>query len=411
LVKKAMKTILLIATLDTKEAEARYVAKAIELKGHKVLVLDCGMSGAPADYSPDIPRQIVAQAAGWSYASVESLPREKAEHAMASCVAAMVKCLYADSKIDGVLGIGGSDGTILATAGMRELPVGVPKLMVSAMACGNIPFGLYVGTRDVTIMPSVVDVAGINAITRRIFDNAVAAICAMAENASAVRSGEQNHVAVTMFGQTTPCGSLGARLLEKSGYTVVTFHPNGTGGPTMEELIREGFFHGVWDLTTQELTEEVVSGGGQSAGRLTAAAIIGIPVVVVPGCMDFIWDAPDKKERFHGRKQLRFNEGVLLGKVKKEEIKLAGALMAERLNQSVGPVTVILPLKGISMFDRPGGELYDPELDAALFTELRQNLVQSIRVMEVDAHINDEVFARACVGELCDILSGVSSRI
>ncbi|MEW5816838.1 MAG: Tm-1-like ATP-binding domain-containing protein, partial [Spirochaetota bacterium] len=256
----AKKTILLIATLDTKGEEANYIKEKIEQAGKRVLILDCGLAGKARWVKGDITRYAVAGKAGVSYKKLQSLSRIEAEEAMAKGLASLVRELYNSKKFDAALGIGGYDGSLLASAGMRELPVGFPKLILSAMACGDIKFGEYVGTRDITIMPSVYDLVGVNSLTCKIFDNAIAAICGMVDRNVKPGVSARNLISLTMFGQTNPCGACGKRMLEKEGYEVVGFHPNQVGGTAMEEMIKAGVFCGVWDLTTQEISEEAAFG-------------------------------------------------------------------------------------------------------------------------------------------------------
>lgn len=309
-----MKKVLIIATLDTKGFEACYLKKSIEKKGKGTIILDCGMGGKPVGVKADITRECIAESGGSSYARVSILPREEAESVMARGVEVTVKRLYREGKFDGVLALGGSDGTILATAGMRQLPLGVPKLVISAMACGNVRFGEYVGTRDVTIMPSGADILGVNPITKVIFDNAVGAICGMVDENVSAKISANNLVAVTVFGQTTPCAMSGKQMLEEKGFELVAFHPNGVGGILMEELAGSGHFAAIWDLTMQELTEHVVSKTPIEEMVRLRSSDNAVPRVIVPGCMDFIWGLPAQKERFAGRKCYLFNRSVMLGK-------------------------------------------------------------------------------------------------
>ncbi|MBI2843969.1 MAG: Tm-1-like ATP-binding domain-containing protein [Armatimonadetes bacterium] len=403
------KTILVIATLDTKGEEAGYLKREIEKRGKAVLVLDSGMSGEAVGVKPDVTRQEVAEAAGRTYESLEGIGRNAAEEIMARGVAGIVKHLYDERQFDGALAIGGSDGTLLASAGMRQLPIGVPKLIVSAMACGPTQFGHYVGTKDITIMPSVVDVAGLNPITRGIFDNAVAAICGMVDENRGIRLAEGRFVGLTMFGQTTPCGTVGKAILEKAGYETIIFHPNGTGGFVMEELIEEGAFCGVWDLTTQEISDEIVFGRSPAGpDRLTCSCDARCaPRLVVPGCVDFIWGAPEQIERFRGRRTYQFNSKVMLGKLTDAEMIEVADSMADRLNRCCSSVAAVFPLKGISMFDKEGEEFYDPDLDGLLFKRLRAGLDPRIELIEVDAHINDPRFAEACVSLLMEMIRSI----
>lgn len=402
-----MKRILIIATLDTKGEVALYLTRAIRERGKDVMVLDCGMAGQPVGPA-DISREEIARAARVSFRDVATMSREDAEQIMARGVAETVRALYDRGGFDAALAVGGSDGTILACAGMRELPLGVPKLVVSAMACGGVRFGEYVGTKDITIMPLGVDIMGISGVSRRICENAAGAICGMVDYEHTPEDADESQVAVTMFGQTTPCAMLGKELLESAGYQVVAFHPNGVGGALMEQLIREGAICAVWDLTTQESARYVVTGGPPEVASRLCSQGPDVPRVVVPGCLDFIWGSPDRTDLFSHRRCYRFNSAVVLGKLTPDEMRAAGELLAVRVNALPGEVAVLLPLRGISKYDRQDGELYDPDLDELLFSTLRGCIGEGVKVVEVDAHINDRAFAEECISV---ILTYASARI
>jgi uncharacterized protein (UPF0261 family) len=290
---------------------------------------------------------------------------------------------------------------------MRALPFGVPKLMVSSMACGDLPFGDYVGIKDVMILPSVIDFLGPNELACKVLDNAVGAIVGMAEADVEPEVVSQNLVAVTMYGQTTPAAMAAKPLFDAAGLTLVAFHPNGVGGDAMEAFVRQRIFRAVWDLTTQELSDRHVMGrpsGG--AERLETAGRLGIPQVVVPGCVDFVWGTPEAMHRrFPRRMTYRFNPRVLLVKLSPDEVTAVAERMAEKLNRAQGPVTLALPLQGVSMFDGKGGPLHRPEVNQALFRTLRARIDdRSVEVLEVDAHVNDPVFAKVCAGRLIELL-------
>lgn len=399
------KTILLIATLDTKGEEAAYIREAIERCGIGVIVLDTSMRGDVQALPDGIRRDEVAIAGGSTYAEVQEMPRLRAEEIMIAGVAELVTRLYAQRRFHGVIGIGGSDGTLLATAGMRCLPFGVPKLMISAMACGNTRFGDYVGTKDVMILPSVVDFIGTNEIICKVLDNAVGALLGMVEAGVQPTVASKNLVAVTMYGQTMPAAMAGRPLLEAAGLTPIAFHPNGVGGEAMEEFIRQGVFVAVWDLTTQELSDQYLmerpSGG---PARLETAGKYGLPQVVVPGCVDFVWGAPEvMNQRFPGRITYQFNPQVQLVKLTPDEVAGVARKMADKLNRSHGTTALVLPLRGVSMFDAAAGPLYQPEVNAALFATLRTHVGTQVEMVEVDAHINDPVFAKVCVTRLIEM--------
>lgn len=367
------------------------------------------MRGEKACRSADVTPQEVARAAGCDYRKLVNLVRKKAAEVMMKGVASVVRDLYRQRQFRGVLGIGGSDGTLLATAGMRELPVGVPKLMISAMACGRQLFGSFVGTKDVIMMPSVADICGVNPISKRIFDNAVAAMVGMLEVPSQKSVGTDSLIGVTMYGQTTPAAMMGKALLKKEGYQVVAFHPNGVGGKAMDEFIKQGLFRAVWELTPHEVGDEYIS-QIHSAGleRMEAAGTLGIPQVVVPGCMDFIWGTPGfpdmLESRYAGRQSYPFNPDVLLVKLTPEEIKVAARALAEKINRSRGPIALVIPLRGISQFDHLGEALYNPELESLLFKQLKEQVSPRVQPVELDAHINDPLLASTCASLLLQML-------
>ena len=403
------RTVLLIGTLDTKGAEFAYVRDLIQARGHRVLVMDVGVLGEPG-FAPDICAAEVAAAGG---ASLEELRRRRdrgeAVDAMIAGVRALVPRLYAEGKFDGVMGLGGGGGTSIATAAMRELPVGVPKLMVSTLASGDTR--LYIGVKDITMMHSVVDIAGLNRISRRILANAAGALCGMLEQ-EVPPAEERPVIAATMFGVTTPCVDHLRERLREAGYEVLVFHATGTGGQAMEGLIDAGFITAVADITTTEWCDEVV-GGVLSAGpdRLSAAARAGIPQVVSCGALDMVnfLALETVPERFRGRKLYRHNPNVTLMRTTPEECAEIGRRIAEQLNKARGPTTLLIPLRGVSMLDQEGQPFHDPEADAALFRALRENVRPPVEIVELDLHINDPAFADAAAERLLAMLEGKDS--
>jgi uncharacterized protein (UPF0261 family) len=332
-----------------------------------------------------------------------------------ACV--LTRTLFADGRFHGVLGLGGGGGTTMITAAMRTLPVGVPKLMVSTMASGNT--SPYVDVKDITMMYSVVDIAGLNPLSRRIMANAAGAICGMVEQevgptddvrATAGRfaasSADRPMIAATMFGVTTPCVDAARGRLEQAGYDVLVFHATGSGGRAMEGLIDDGWFEAVLDVTTTEWCDEVV-GGVLSAGpdRLSAAGRRGLPQVVSAGALDMVnFGALETvPERFQRRTLYRHNPTVTLMRTNADECAEIGRRIAEQLSRARGPVCLVLPLRGVSMIDAEGQPFHDPEANAALFDSLRHHAGPNVRTVEVDAHINDAAFADALVNELLRI--------
>lgn len=408
------KDILLIATLDTKEEVAEYIKRLLEELGKSVLLLDCSMGNRKTKLVPDITPEEIAQAVGKDYREIISFDQFQAGRTMIEGVKKTVAKLFADKRFKAVIGVGGSNGTLMASAGMRELPVGIPKIMISAMACGRNEFGPYVGTKDIMMVPSVADILGINPISKSIFDNAVGALLGMLdriEKRSMQPMVHEEQIALTMFGQTTPAGLAGKAVLEKENYRVVAFHPDGVGGAAMEEFISQGAFCGVWELTPYEVGDELVS-KINSAGpdRMKNAGLLGIPQVVVPGCIDFFYGTPGMPHmfasRYRDRQTYRINSEVLLVKLLPEEAVMVANVLAQKINQSKGPAAVVIPQKGISRYDRPEYSFYNPDLDAVLFKQLKKSLLPRIPAVELNLHISDPEIGETCASVLLDMLKG-----
>lgn len=398
------KTIVVIGALDTKGREFAFVKKAIEERGHTALVINTGVVGDPL-FEPDIPAGQVAEAGGASLVELrQQADRGKAIAVMTRGIAVVVRDLYEAGKVDAVFGMGGSAGTVISTAAMRILPVGLPKVMVSTLAASDT--GPYVGTRDVVMFPSVVDVAGINRISSRIYANAVGAITGMVETA-VPEIEEKPLIAASMFGNTTILVDRCREILENEGYEVLVFHATGTGGMTMEGLIADGFFTASLDVTTTEWADELV-GGVLSAGptRLEAAAGQGIPQIIVPGCLDManFWARSTVPDKYADRLFYEWNPNVTLMRTTPEENIKLGQILAQKANVSSGPVAFFLPLKGVSMLDAPGKEFWWPEADQALYEAIKQNVRANVPVYELDNNINDDAFAQAVTDKLLSFL-------
>ncbi len=399
-----MCVIAVVGTLDSKGAEHAFVADQIRRHGHSVLLIDVGTLDPPT-IVPDISREQVA-AAGQIDLSALTAERDRGRcvAAMAESLPVLLMQLLVQRRIDGVISLGGSSGTAIASSGMRGLPTGFPRLMVSTMASGNV--APYLGTQDILLMPSIVDVAGLNRVSRGVFSRAAAAICGMVSLESS-DSDDRPVIAASMFGNTTECLGHAIPLLESAGYEVLVFHATGAGGRTMESLIASGLVDGVLDITTTELADEL-AGGVLSAGpdRLTAAATAGVPQIVVPGCLDMInfGEPTTIPEKYQDRLFYRHNPQVTLMRTSAAESVVLGKQLAEKINRSSGPVSVLLPLRGISVIGAEGGPFHDAAADAALFTALSQSLRHDVRVIDVDCTINDAQFAQACVAELLRIL-------
>jgi len=395
-------TIALLGTMDTKGAEHGFVAAQIRARGHRTLVIDLGTDGPP-QLTPDISREEVATLAGLDLAAlVARHDRGEAVAAMAQAAPLILAKLHAEGRIDGVISLGGGGGTAIATAGMRALPLGFPKLMVSTLASGNTAH--YVGVKDIVMFPSIVDVAGLNRLSRLILTRAAGAICGMVESAAApVTGADRPIIAASMFGNTTDCVQCAKQSLEAAGYEVIVFHATGTGGRTMESLIESGLVSGVLDITTTEWADELVGGFlGAGPARLEAAARHGIPAIVTPGCLDMVnFHAPETvPARFAGRRFYHHNPQVTLMRTDAAECAKLGRILADKVNLSTGPVTVLLPLRAISVISAAGQPFHDPGADAALFGAIKAHLRADIPLVEVDAAINDPAFADACVQHL-----------
>lgn len=403
------KSILLIGTLDTKGPEYAYVRDLIRERGFDALVMDAGVLGQPA-FRPDVGADEVAAAGGRRLEELQERgDRGEAIEVMIAGVKRLVPQLYEDGRFHGVLALGGGGGTNVATAAMRELPIGVPKLMVSTVVSADV--SPYVGVKDLTLMYSVVDIAGLNRLSRRILANAAGAICGMVGQ-EIPPAEDRPIVAASMFGVTTPCVDRVRQKMEEAGYEVLVFHATGSGGRSMEALIRGGYVAGVADMTTTEWCDEIV-GGILPAGpdRLTAAGDVGVPQVVSCGALDMVNFAAVEKmpERFRDRRLYRHNPNVTLMRTTADECRSIGRRIAENLNTADGPTVLILPLKGVSMLDKQGEPFHDPDADAALFDTLREHIRPPVEIVELDMHINDPGFADAAAERLLDLLNNTKN--
>ena len=399
-----MATVVLLGTLDTKGVEYEYLSGKVQAAGCDVILIDAGIMGPPQTRS-DVTREEVARAAGTDVVALAAAgDRGAAIETMSRGAAEVVARLHAEDRLDGILGLGGSGGSALVTHAMRRLPVGVPKLMVSTVASGDTR--PYVGAVDVTMMYSVVDIAGINRISERILTNAAAAMAGMARASAAFRPKQDTKVLVgaTMFGVTTPCVTAARERLEELGYEVLVFHATGTGGRSMEGLMNDGFITAALDITTTELADDLV-GGVLSAGpdRLEAAGALGLPQVVSLGALDMVNFGPydTVPPQFKDRLLYKHNPTITLMRTTPDECAELGRRIARKLNAARGPVALFIPLNGVSMIAREGQVFYDPAADAALIAALRENVDRTtVEVREYDTDINDPAFARAMADRL-----------
>jgi uncharacterized protein (UPF0261 family) len=408
--------IVLVAALDTKGDEARLVRDTIAARGQPVLVVDTGVMADPG-FAPDVPAADVAAAGGTSLEALRQKgDRGEAIAAMARGAAAVAARLHGEGRLDGIVGLGGSAGTAVVSSAMRALPVGVPKVLVSTVASGNV--APYVGTKDIALLYSVVDVAGINRLSRAVLTNAAGAVCGAVEAAQALAAqpagAEKPLLAASMFGNTTKLVDSARAIFEGRGYEVLVFHATGSGGQTMESLIRDGFIQGSYDVTTTEWADQLC-GGVFDAGptRLDAAGERGIPQVIAPGCLDMVnfgaeETVPERYRADPARKFYVWNPQVTLMRTTPEENARLGAILAEKANAARGPAQIFLPLRGVSILDsvtEEGPQLFWwPEADKALFDAIKAGVRAGIPVHELDVNVNDAAFAEATSGALLEML-------
>ncbi len=396
-----MSVIAVLGTMDTKADELGYVAGEIQRLGHKPLLVDVGTGGPPGIVA-DISREEVAVAAGIDLAAlVARHDRGECVAAMAAAAAVLVPRLAREARIDGILALGGGGGTAIATAAMRGLPIGFPKLMVSTLATGNT--AAYVGGRDIVMFPSIVDLSGLNRISRLLLSRAAGAICGMVAQRHAPQPQDRPVIVASMFGNTTACVSAARTILEEAGYEVLVFHATGAGGRTMEGLIESGMASGILDVTTTEWADELV-GGILSAGktRLDAAKVAEVPAVVAPGCLDMVnfGEPATVPARFAGRCFYQHNPQVTLMRTTRAESAELGRILAEKINAYRAPTTVLFPTKGLSAIGEPGQPFWDPDADAALLAALQRDLHRDVPLIVLDTSINDPSFAKACAEAL-----------
>ena len=398
--------IVIVGTLDTKGAEHDFARGIIEDQEVDTHLIDVGVRGEPA-VEADTPREEVVRRGGTELEElIDANDRGEAVDTMARGAAAVAADLHEEGVLEGILSLGGSAGTTIGTTAMRALPYGVPKVMVSTMASGDTR--PYVESRDIAMLYSVADVAGLNQLTRTVISNAALAVVGMTTADPDFETPDKPTVGVTMFGVTTPCVTEARALLEERGYEVLTFHATGTGGKAMEELVEQGVIEGVLDVTTTELADELV-GGVLSAGpdRLEAAGEAGVPQVVSVGALDMVNFGPRDSvpQEFEDRQFHVHNPTVTLMRTTSEENRELGRTLAEKVNRATGPTTVVLPTGGVSMIDVEGEDFYDPEADAALFDAIQETLNDDVELIEAETDVNDPEFARTLVDALTESLN------
>ena len=408
------KAIAIIATLDTKGPEAAFVKAKIEREGLSTLVLDIGILGQRDPDGPreDISADRIAAEGGEDRAeliarSAEKETRNRGIRAMSSGAAKILRQLYDQGRICGVIGLGGAQGTEVSTFAMRELPLGVPKMMVSTVASGQTPFGIYTGTRDLTIMHSVVDILGLNSLMRQILSNAVGAVVGMARAGIEEAPGTAPKIGITIYGQTTPAALVIKPQLEARGYEVFAFHCNGTGGQSMEELAVEGLLDGLFDLSTHEITDEIFGGiHAGDADRLLAGGVKGVPRLVVPGGLDIITlrELETVPEIYLDQPYVKHNPHITLVRLTAEQMVKVADVMVERLTQAPAHVLMALHKGGFSFYNKDGLHFRDIEADEAFIQTLRVKLKPEIEICELDGHVNDPIFIEAILSKFENLM-------
>jgi uncharacterized protein (UPF0261 family) len=397
-----MSVIAILGTLDTKGAEHAFVAEQIRAHGHDPLLIDVGTRGTPT-VKPDISRVEVLVAGGFSEEALSGKnDRGECVGLIAKAAPALLAKLVEDDRIAGVISLGGGGGTAIATAAMRALPVGFPKVMVSTLAAGDI--APYVGVKDIVFIPSVVDVAGLNRLSRTIFTRAAGAVCGMVESRPDL-SDSKPMIVASMFGNTTDCVTSAKGVLEEAGYEVVVFAATGTGGRAMESLIDSGMVAGALDVTTTEWADEYVGGVlGAGPDRLDAVGRMKTPSIVTPGCLDMVnfGEPSSVPEKFRDRTFYEHNPQITLMRTTPAECREIGKIIAGKINAYPAPTTFLIPMRAISVISAVGQPFHLPEADTALFEAIKTALRDDIPVIEIDASINSTVFAKACAKALLE---------
>lgn len=395
------KTICIIGAFDTKGEDHAFLRQEILRRGHQALMVDIGVLGSTALFPVDYQSDAVAKAGGFSLAALRTnKDKAAAMKALDEAAPKLVLQLFREGKLDGIIGMGGSGGSAIIASAMRALPIGVPKVLVSTVASGDVSF--YVRGKDITVMPSIVDVAGLNRISRLIYSRAAGAICGMVELEPPTAAQDRPIITASMFGNTTECVNLCAKTLDEKGFEVLIFHATGAGGRAMETLVADGLVEGVLDITTTEWADELC-GGVFTAGpdRLDAPGRRAVPHLIVPGCVDMAnFGAPSSvpvKYRETKRLLYEWNPSVTLMRTNAEENRQMGEIFARKANAARGPVAFLIPLRGVSMLDGDGQPFCDRVADQAMFDAIRKNLRPGIPFVELDHNINDPEFAAAAV--------------
>lgn len=403
------KNVVIIGTLDTKGSEIAYLRDRLQALGLTTTVVDSGILGEPIGIVPDISREEVAKFGGTTIEALRNAgSRGKAVHGMREALKKLTLSLYQQGKLQAITSMGGAEGAVMGAAAMMQLPVGVPKVLVSPIASGKHYFEPLVGTSDIMVVHSIVDILGLNPIATTIFDNVAAALKGLVEHGHELRNPgpDEKYVAVTMLGNTTKAVMALKERLAEHGYEAVIFHSNGVGGPAMEELAESGQFIGVIDFTTNE-TYDPMTGGIHDGGphRLRRVGALGLPQVIVPGCIDFcVFHAGSIPEELQGRPVYDHNPEYTLVRASKDDMIALGHLFAERLNPARGPIVIAVPTQGLSIPNVPGGPFWDPEADAAFLEVLRKEIRADIPVLTYNRHVNDPEFGREVAGLFIELM-------
>jgi uncharacterized protein (UPF0261 family) len=408
------KTVCIVGAFDTKGEDHAFLREEILKLGHQTVTVNIGVLGTTTLFPVDFEASEVVQAAGLDLEQIRAR-KDKAEAMKAFDQGApkLVRQLYEERRFDGIIGMGGSGGSSIIAAAMRALPIGVPKVLVSTVASADVSF--YVRGKDITMVPSIVDVAGLNRISRLVYSRAAGAICGMVENEPALSKEDLPIITASMFGNTTDCVNACVKILKEKGFEVLVFHATGAGGRAMETLVADGLVEGVLDITTTEWADELCQ-GVFSAGpeRLDAPGRRGIAHLIVPGCVDMAnFGAPSTvPEKYRQAKRLfyEWNPSVTLMRTNAEENRRMGEIFAQKANVAKGPVAFLIPLKGVSMLDGDGQKFCDREADRAMFDAIKANLKPGIPVVELDLNINDPLFAAKAVEMVLELIRNERQR-
>ena len=402
---EATKTIIVMGTMDTKGPELAYLARQVSSAGCHAILMDVGAKAA-SETNADVTAAQVAAGVGEDIDTIRTLPRGEAVEKMVAAASVYLQNMVKSGEAHGVIGVGGSGGTTICAAAMRALPYGVPKFMVSTLASGNTRW--HVDIADIIMIPSLLDIGGLNPMLEMVLNNAAQGIVGMVKGHQAYQASGKRVISMTMYGTTTPGVSSARQVLDDAGFETWVFHASGVGGRTMEELMSMGRIHAVVDMTLAEVGAHLV-GGLHDAGpqRLEMAAKLGLPQVIVPGAADTIVLPPRDQvpEKFKNRTLNFHNPTMTTMRTTVEENVAIAEFISEKLNQAKGPVVVMLPLGGLSSIDRPDKIFYDPKANEALFKTLKQKLSSNIELIEDEHHLDDPEFAIRVGQQMVNVLN------